>query len=83
MALDAQSRGIEFIFVASPKYGADPISVQPVKDIAAELDIPFWNYMDASDFQKWEYFKEPMHLNDEGAGTFTNVIMHRLMCKAG
>lgn len=35
------------------------------------------------DFQKWEYFKEPMHLNDEGARTFTNVIMHRLMRKAG
>ena len=83
MALDAQSRGIEFIFVASPKYGADPISVQPVKDIADELGIPFWDYMDASDFQKWEYFKEPMHLNDEGAKEFTNVIMHRLMCKAG
>lgn len=74
LAKDAKSRGIEFIFVASPKYGADPMTVQPVKDIAEELDIPFWDYTDASDFQKMEYFKEPMHLNDDGARKFTRVI---------
>lgn len=74
IAEDAQSRGIEFIFVASPKYGADPASVQPVKDIADELGVAFLDYTDASEFQKWEYFKEPMHLNDEGAREFTKEI---------
>lgn len=75
---DAKSRGIKFVFVASPKYGADPVSVQPVKDIADALEIPFWDYTDAPKFQKWEYFKEPMHLNDEGARVFTSLIATKL-----
>lgn len=78
IALDAKSRGIVFIFVASPKYGADPSSVQPVKDIANELGILFWDYTDAPEFQKWEYFKEPMHLNDDGAHIFTGEILKRI-----
>lgn len=81
IAEDAQFRGIEFIFVASPKYGADSGTVQQVKDIAEDLGIPFWDYTDAPEFQKTEYFKEPMHLNDDGAREFTNVIIHRLLYK--
>lgn len=79
LAEDAKSRGIEFIFVASPKYGADPNSVQSVKDIAEELDILFWDYTDAPEFQKMEFFKEPMHLNDKGAKVFTRVFAGRLV----
>lgn len=71
---DAQSRGIEFVFVTSPKYRADSVSIQPVKDIADELGVPFWDYTDAPEFQKMEYFKDPMHLNDEGAKKFTIEI---------
>lgn len=78
MAADAKSRGIEFIFVASPKYGADPTSVQPIKDIADELGIPFWDYTNTPDFRRWEYFKEPMHLNDDGAREYTAEIIKRL-----
>lgn len=78
MAADAKSRGIEFIFVASPKYGADPTSVQPIKDIADELGIPFWDYTNTPDFRSWEYFKEPMHLSDDGAREYTAEIIKRL-----
>ena len=81
LAVDAKSRGIELIFIASPRYGADSSSVQPVKDIAEELGIPFWDYMDDPNFQKLNYFKDFAHLNDEGAGKFTNEIIHRLMYK--
>jgi len=78
IALDAKSRGIEFIFVASPKYGADSSSVQPVKEIANELGVSFWDYTEAPEYQKFEYFKEPMHLNDDGAHIFTAEIVKRL-----
>jgi len=78
IASNAKSRGIEFVFIASPKYGANPSSVQPVKDIANELGIPFFDYMDKPAFQKWEYFKEPMHMNDDGARLFTNLIIENI-----
>lgn len=81
LAIDAKLRGIEFIFIASPRYGSDSTSVQPVKEIAEELGIPFWDYMGAPDFQKREYYKDFAHLNDEGARKFTNEIIHRLSSK--
>lgn len=71
---DAQSRGIDFVFVASPKYGADQVSVQPVKDIAKELGVPFWDYTDTPEFQKMKYFNDPMHLNVDGSRKFTMEI---------
>lgn len=78
IASDAKSRGIDFIFVASPKYGANSSLVQPVKEIAKELGVPFWDYTEAPEYQKFEYFKEPMHLNDGGAHIFTTEIMKRI-----
>jgi len=78
LALDAKNNGINFIFVSSPKYGADSSSVQPVKDIANEIGLPFWDYTNAPEFQKLDYFKEPMHLNDDGAHIFTAEIVKRL-----
>ena len=78
LATDAKSRGIEFIFIASPKYGAESATVQSVKDIAEDVGVPFWDYTEDARFQKWEYFKEPMHLNDKGAREYTKRLAEEM-----
>lgn len=63
------------IMVASPKYGAVSSEVfSPVKALCEQYGVEFWDYYCAPEFQKMEYFKEPVHLNDAGARAFTAHI---------
>ena len=71
----------KLIVVASPKYGATSSKVfTPIKELCNLYNIEFWDYYNNPDFQKMEYFKESMHLNDNGAKVFTKCIAEKLPC---
>lgn len=60
------------IMIASPKYGAiSSEGFSPVKDLCNKYQVDFWDFYCDSEFQKKEYFKESMHMNDFGARVFS------------
>ena len=72
----AQTRQIPIVMVASPKYGQTNSAVlEPVKDICADKGVSFLDYYADTEFQSHkEWFKEPMHLNSEGARFFSKKV---------
>lgn len=67
------------IMMASPKYGAISSEVfEPVKTICNNYGVEFWVFYCVPEFQRLDYFKEPMHLNETGARAFTNYLATRL-----
>ena len=71
-----QSNDVPLVLVGSPKYGkTDSEALRPVKDIANKYEVPFLDYYaDPSFMAHKEWFKEPMHLNSEGARVFSKLI---------
>ena len=72
-----QSYDIPIVLVASPKYGMQNSTVMtPVKEIAEKLDVPFLDYYAEPTFNAHkEWFKEPMHLNRDGARVFSTMMV--------
>ena len=67
------------ILMASPKYGATSSEVfEPVKDICNKYGVEFWDYYCDTKFQRLDYFKEPMHLNERGATDFSILVADRI-----
>ena len=67
------------IVTASPKYGAVTSEVfDPVKEICNKYGVEFWDYYCAPEFQKREFFKEQMHLNEAGAIYYTAFLSQKL-----
>lgn len=73
---DVSENKIPLLIVASPKYGAsDSRHFDLIKDYCCEFNVPFIDYYADSCFMHHkEWFKEPMHLNDEGARHFSKLI---------
>ena len=73
---DASENNIPLLIVASPKYGAkDSGRFNIIRDYCREFNVPFIDYYADSCFMHHkEWFKEPMHLNDDGAQIFTKLI---------
>ena len=70
---------IRLIVMASPKYGAVTSEVfEPVKVICNKYGVEFWDFYCAPEFQKLEYFKEQMHLNETGAKYYSAFLSHKL-----
>ena len=69
--------------VASPKYGEKNIEeLQPIIEICENSQIPFVDYYTDSLFMSHkEWFKEPMHLNAEGARVFSGNILGDITCR--
>ena len=66
---------IPIVFIASPKYGKENSQeLQPVKDICERNNIEFLDYYVTADYQNPRFFKEPTHLNVEGARVFSRAI---------
>lgn len=78
---DVTEKKIPLLVVVSPKYGAlDSDDLQPIKDICEIYHVPFLDYYAAPEFMAHkEWFKEPMHLNDEGARMFSKRIVKSLL----
>ena len=72
----ALTRQIPIVVVASPKYGqTNSIDMDTVKDICAEKGVTFLDYYADAEFQSHkEWFKEPMHLNNDGARFFSEKL---------
>lgn len=71
-----QSHDIPIVLVGSPKYGMqNSMALNPVKEIAEIFDAPFLDYYADPTFNAHkEWFKEPMHLNREGARVFSKIM---------
>lgn len=71
-----QENDVPLILVGSPKYGQkNSEALQPVKEIAEKYDVRFLDYYAEPSFMAHkEWFKEPMHLNSEGARIFSKMI---------
>lgn len=68
------------IMIASPRYGATSSDVfNPVKDMCRLYGIEFWDYYTEIEFQRMDYFKESMHLNNKGAVAFSERVAQRLI----
>lgn len=75
----SSTQNTDLVVMASPKYGATNSDVfAPVKKICNNYGVAFWDYYCSSEFQRMEYFKEPMHLNEKGALAFTECLASRI-----
>lgn len=67
------------VFIVSPRWkGTNAESLKPIKEICDNYGVEFWDYSSTTEFQKREYFKDRIHLNDYGAYIFSSTIAHRL-----
>lgn len=68
------------ILIASPKYGATTSEVyNPVRAICDKYGVEFWDFYCSPEFQKLDYFKEPMHLNEKGAKVYSSYIAQKIL----
>lgn len=74
---DASDNQIPLLIVASPKHGAtNSDCFNDIKQYCEDYNVPFFDYYADSYFMAHpEYFKEPMHLNGDGAELFTKVVV--------
>lgn len=76
---DVRSKGAQIVFIASPKFRVSSSEVyQPLREICDEYKVSFWDFYNDTTFQKSDYFKEPMHLNKEGAEVFSYYIANKI-----
>lgn len=77
---DASEHQIPLLIVASPKYGANNSECfNVIKQYCKDYNVPFYDYYADSFFMAHpEYFKEPMHLNGDGAELFTKVVVENI-----
>lgn len=71
--------GVNLLVVASPKYGFDGGSLEPIKSLCSQNDIRFLDYSNDERFQRLDYFKEPMHMNMKGAILYSSIISKTIM----
>ena len=70
---------IRLVFMYSPYYNSNLLyGAKLIKEIAESEDIPFYDFVTNSIFNKPEYFKDVMHLNDEGAREYSKFIIQYL-----
>lgn len=72
-----RSHDVPLIVVASPQFGNNLSGVlKPVADLCEEMNVPFLSYYEEEIFlRNKEWFKEPVHLNSEGAREFSRLFL--------
>lgn len=80
---DVSEKDIPLMIVVSPKYGAvDSYDFEPIKELCDAYHVPFVDFYADQEFMTHkEWFKEPMHLNDEGARRFTDRLVKEIKLK--
>lgn len=75
--------GVKLFVVASPKYGSTNSSIlTPIFDICNSNGVQFYDfYCDSLFVNNKKYFKEPMHLNGQGAEYFSREMVKKLILK--
>lgn len=75
---DTKKDGVQLIILASPKYGDDGGLLEPIRNLCAQEEVPFLDFSSEERFQKIDYFKEPMHMNNVGAEMYTLDVINYL-----
>lgn len=76
----AKDNEVPIVFVASPKLGINnSTELMPVKEICKQCGVEFLDYYTDAEFQNPSLFKEPMHLNKDGARLFSKKIVGRML----
>lgn len=72
--------GIVLFFAISPQYSiAAPEEYDVLKDIAAQYDVPVFDYHSSGLFHEHpEYFRDKAHLWDKGARLYSAIFAHDL-----
>ena len=72
----AQSKKVPIMIIFSPKFGVKSSeSLNPIKDICKIHEVPCMDYYCDDYFMEHsELFREPMHLNSDGARLFSSQI---------
>lgn len=80
---DCQLSNVDLYIIISPrfiKYPAKDPSVELAKKISDKYNVPFYDYSSDSLFLKHhEYFADRVHLNDNGAKVFSNIIVDKIL----
>ena len=75
----ARSNNIPIVVVYSPKYERTyKETMDTIVRICSENDVIFWDYSNQKKYMESSLFKEPMHLNDNGAVSFSKEIGSRI-----
>lgn len=76
----SQNNGCEVIFAISPIYGgADESFYDKEMGIVSEYSIPILNHLNDKRFiYNPSYFKDPTHLNNDGANLYTLIISQEI-----
>lgn len=75
----AKSKGIQLVFVASPTWFGDSDADynRPIKDLCEREKVPFIDcYYDSLLCSNYEYWSDPIHLNDKGARLFSGKMTY-------
>lgn len=79
---DCKEAGIKLVIVVSPSYRKIEYKrkyIKLVEEVAGENGIPFWNYTNSEPYLSTPgYFADIVHLNDKGAGVFSDMIAKRI-----
>ncbi|MBR3906755.1 MAG: hypothetical protein IKJ61_01500 [Bacteroidaceae bacterium] len=75
-----KQKEIQLFFAISPNYHqTNIINYSPVVSLAEEHNIPLFNHLNDTTFiGKQHYFYDNVHLNNEGATAYTNIIVNEL-----
>ena len=80
---DCQLSNVDLYIVISPRFIKYPVkdpSVELAKEISDKYNVPFYNYSSDTLFLKHhEYFADRVHLNDNGAKVFSNMIIDKIL----
>lgn len=88
LAADTKEQGVKLYFSLSPLYRSEWVEdLSFIESISKKYDVPF---IDMHDFEPISgnrvFFNDPVHLNDEGARSFTmefvNLINNQIECYA-
>ena len=80
---DCKNADVNVIIVLSPNYRKIECQMKfigLVESLAKQNDIPFWDYLNTEFFlSNSKYFADMVHLNDEGAKIFSEMIAERII----
>ena len=81
---EAQNKGVQIIFMISPKYGSDneASSYEPEISLCDKYNIPYYNYSNNDTIaNNASYFQDDVHMNNEGAIAYTKIIINEVLNK--
>lgn len=70
-----KKNNVPLLLVFSPRYdNPGSLGINKIKQISEEYNLDFWDFSQDVISKKKEYFKDPMHLNIDGATYFTKSL---------